>query len=133
MGKTKTYDVTQVACTVGAALIKAESITCSFDEKEWMKFCGNQGEVVRSKNANRLGVIKIGILQTNDDNLLMDAAQKSAVLVPVQVKDFNGTSYHLIAEGTVDGQPNKTYNKEGKEVLEWEVFGYMTAVIGGNT
>ena len=131
---TKTYDPTQVKVTVGTNLIGFEKVTCGFEDKKWKLFAGVQGEAVRSKSANRLGTIVVGILQTSTDNDLMSMAEAAELLLPIMVKDFNSsTCIHMMAEGTIIDQPKKTYNAEGKEVLEWEIMGVMSSFTGGNS
>lgn len=129
---TKTYDPKQVAVVVGAALIDFESVEIGYDEEQFDFNVGVQGEIVRSKNANRLGTCLIRVLQTSYANLSMNALQKLGVTIPILIKDFNGMTVHAMGEGTIVDLPKKTYAKTGAELNEWKVRGELFAVIGGN-
>jgi len=129
----KAYDPTQVIAIIGGIPVPHEGIECGYDEEQYDFFAGVQGEPVRTKNANRLGTIIVKVLQSNEANDGLSTAQALGALVPVFIKDFNGTTLHAMAEGTIVDLPKKTYTKTGDQVNEWKVRGVITtAFIGSN-
>ena len=97
----KTYSPADVAVIYGGAIISGFAngtfITVSRDEDAFMKSVGADGEVCRSRNANRSGSITLTLLQSSASNDVMSAfaaadALSGAVPLPIQIKDNTGTS-----------------------------------------
>lgn len=132
--KLKAYDPTQVIVVIGGVPVPHEGVEVGYDEEQYEFTVGVQGEPVRTKNANRLGTVLVKVLQTNPANDALSTAQAAGLLVPVLIKDFNGTTLHMMAEGTIVDVPKKTYGKTGDQVNEWKVRGVLTtAFVGSNS
>lgn len=133
MGDMKTYDPSQVVVIVGGSIVKSWiSVAAARDEENFMMTVGTQGEVTRTKNANKMGVITLVLPQASVDNLTLSGFFNLGTQISVSVTDKSGVSLHVIPEATVTKSPDAAYGKEAGE-YEWLIRGNLSVhVLGGN-
>lgn len=119
----RTYDPTQVAVVLGiSALVNWNSVRAVRDESEWMFSAGTQGEVTRTKNANKLGTITIVTPQSSLDNETLSTYALSGSTIPCVIRDNNGTSLYVMPLATVSKWADSENAKESG-TREWEIKG----------
>jgi hypothetical protein len=127
MSTTKTYDPTKICAVVGGALLSGfadgSMIKCERNEDAFKTTVGADGQVVRNKSANRSGKITFTLLQSSQSNAVLSGIAladqaTSAGIVPIVIKDNNGTTLWTAAEAWVQKAPGGSFEKEAKE-REW--------------
>jgi hypothetical protein len=124
---TKNYDPTKICLTVGPFLISGfadgSMVKAERNEDSYKTTVGGDGHVVRSKSPNRTGKVTITLLQSSEANgflttlALADQATDTGI-VPVMVKDLNGTTLWAATEAWVMKPPSASWEKEAKD-REW--------------
>jgi hypothetical protein len=130
----KTYDPMQVSIIIGGSIIKSwDQVVVSRDNDRWNFSEGTSGEVTRTRNASRLGSIKIVLPQASADNAVLSAFEVVGSLIACSVLDKGGLSVHVMPEGTVTRIPDAEYSKEATQ-REWIVKGELIDpnTVGGN-
>jgi len=130
----KTYDPSQVAIVVGGSIIKSWNIvTVTRDEDGWSFSTGTSGEVTRTKNLNKLGMLELVLPQTSADNAILSAFEIAGNVLVSSVIDKSGASVALMPEGTVVKAADSAYDKESGD-RTWQIKGDMVGfVVGGNS
>jgi hypothetical protein len=76
-GDVKVFDPDQVVVSIAAIPIQGFSegdmVTAEYDADAMLDVVGTDGEVVRSKNADRRATVTIRLMQTSSSNPLLDA------------------------------------------------------------
>ena len=130
----KTYDPLQVSIIIGGSIIKSwDQVVVSRDNDRWNFSEGTSGEVTRTRNAGRLGSIKLVLPQASADNAVLSAFEVAGSLIACAVLDKGGSSVHVMPEGTVTRTPDAEYSKEAAQ-REWLVKGELIDpnTVGGN-
>jgi hypothetical protein len=139
--QTKTYDSKKIAIIVNGLPLSGFSestlvkVTRSADT--WKKTVSADGMVTRSKENDLSGEITFSLLQTSQSNDALSAIAlldelKSGGIVPVLIKDLNGTSLYTAAEAWVKKPPEGGAEKDAKDrswVLECSQLIWF---VGGN-
>ena len=119
-----TYDPKKVILTVGGVPVSGYTdgtfIQVEPNSATFTKSVGADGEVVRSKSNDNTHTITITLQQSSLSNdhlsILADADKKSnAGMVPVSIKDANGTSNMFWAQCWVETDPTWNYDKVHQE------------------
>lgn len=130
----KTYDPSLVSLIAGGSIIKSwNSVSVIVDEDKFTFTKGTTGEVTRTRNPVMLGTITITLPQTSEDNGVLSAFEVAANTIPCIVTDRNGTSLHIMPQGTIVKPPDAEYGKEAGE-REWIIKGQIKEpnIVGGN-
>lgn len=137
-----TYASEDVQIIVGGVpmtgLADGTFVTISRDEQAYTKVTGADGSVSRSKSANRAGTIVITIKQTSPSNDVLSGfmiadEQGNNGVVPVLVKDTNGTTLCYSSAAWVQQAPDSEFSKEISE-REWTMdCARIDMFVGGNT
>jgi hypothetical protein len=109
-------------------------LTISRDEDVMLKTVGVQGDMTLYQNQNRTGTLTIRLQETSPTNDFFSgilAGMRTGTIkgvVPFTV--IRNGSYSSISGGQcwIQGQPDRTYGKEG-EVYEW-TFGVFDSEVG---
>lgn len=143
MGAMKVYDPDQVQCSFGGILIKGYAddsmISIEYAEDAFLKKAGADGEVVRSKNANRMATVTIHLMQTSDTNVEFDAIHEKDMLAPAgagigsfQVQDLQGNTLLQAEHAWIEAPPNPEFGKEAGP-REWKIAcAELKGTHGGN-
>lgn len=137
-----TYSSEDVQITVGGVTISgaadASFCTVARTSDTWSMKIGSGGEVARSKNPDRSGRITLRLLSTSDSNdylsglFLADDLSNSGI-VPVMIKDGNGTSLFTAPQAWVVKPADADFDKEANE-REWMLdCAELISFVGGNT
>lgn len=127
---TATYDPKLVIVNFRGHTIQGYSdsthIEVDRDEDAMSAKAGNDGEVVRSVNNNKMGTITVRLLQSSASNQILSAMAAEDELFgtaigPAQVQDMRGTTLEFAAESWIRKVPKSDFAKEAGE-REW-VFG----------
>lgn len=140
----KTYDPNEVSLIVGAIPISGYAdgsfIECSKESPDFNDVVGADGEVARSKSNDPRWTLTITLLQTSQSNAVLSALRASDLLagngagvVPVLIKDNQGTTLMAFANAWIMNPPDVTFDREATE-RAWELRCIEAApvVIGGN-
>lgn len=131
MADTKTYIQGEVGVYIGGVIAENFTKVSITRENDTFAFAeGSAGKVARSKNGTKLGSIKVSFLQTEPVNGDLSAYHDGDALLEVEVVDGNGSSLHIMPEGTIVRVPEKMYDKEITE-LEWEIKGAIPVHFNG--
>ena len=118
---TRTYDPCEVIISVGGRPItgfaQTSKVNVERDEDAYTKYIGIDGEVSRAKNCNKSGTVTITLAQTSPSNdLLSELAEAdeaaNAGVVPVLVRDLNGTSLAAAPDAWVKRLAGANFGKE---------------------
>ena len=137
----KTYDPKQVVLIVGGRQITGFAadtfITVARNSDAFTMQVGVDGEGTRSKSNDKSGTFTFSLMQTAKDNeylsslALADELDNSGV-VPVMVKDVNGSSLELAEQAYIQKMPDSEFNREatGREwILATDA---LQKFVGGN-
>lgn len=123
------WDPTQFIITVGSDTITefapSTFIKADFDEDQYSKEIGADGAGCRIRNANQGGYFEITLLKSSLSNdvlsalAVLDRATAQGV-VPVQVKDMNGTAVAAAAHAWITRIPALERGKELGDVT-WKL------------
>ena len=129
----KTYDPSQVAIIIGGRIIGSwNTVTVTRDEDGWTFAAGTSGEVTRTKNLNKLGMLELVLPQTSEDNAVLSAFEIAGNTLNSSVLDKSGTSVALMPEGTVIKAADSEFGKESGE-RTWQIKGDLVSfLVGGN-
>lgn len=145
----KIYDADQVTVLVGnfaiskgpgasgyadGEFVRIEQPTEDFVVKE-----GTDGQVTRSKTNTVLQKVTIRLMQTSTSNAYLSGLRlldrngvNGAGVVPLVIRDRQGTSLHTAQYAWVQAPPEVSYDREAKE-REWTLYALMDErVDGGN-
>ena len=138
---TRTYDSCEVIVSVGGQPItgfaQGSKVTLERDEDAFTKYIGVDGEVSRSKNCNKAGTATITLAQTSPSNDLLSelAANDEAAntgVVPLLVRDLNGTTLAAAPDAWVRKMPSTAFGKEIGD-REWVLdCGRLNLFVGGS-
>lgn len=139
----KTYDPSNVQIIIGGHAAKGFAdgtfISLAFDEDQFTKNVGADGEVSRTKTNNESGTATLTLKQTSDTNdvlsglALADKVSNSGV-VPLMIKEIgSGKTLVFTQAAWVQKIPDITYSK-GIEVRAWTIAtAQLDVFVGGNT
>ena len=123
---TKTYKPGDMIVLVGLAIVTDwESLNVEFDEDFWSFYTGSGGEVTRTKNSSRLGMITVEIPQTNAANKILSVAAELDELIPCSIVDPSNIAAHSIPEATIMKKPAAGYSKTEQSTREWQMKGSL--------
>lgn len=118
-----TYDPAKVIATfdtiIFSGFIDGDFISAKFDEARYFKLKGTDGEVGRSRNPSRSGVIEVTLMSTSPVNGLMsDLFIPSGVskVAPFTINDLRGNSLIFSAKSWVSSIPDFSRGMEVGEV-----------------
>lgn len=110
-----------------------ESLSVDYDEDFWTFYSGSGGELTRTKNSSRLGMITVEIPQTSPANAELSAAAASDGVINTTIMDVGGLSIHQISEGTVMRIAPASYAKTDQSSRTWILKGNLDInIVGGN-
>lgn len=138
-----TYDPTSVIVIFGAirltGFMDGSFVTAERNADAWTTKAGAQGDVVRTKNLDRTGTVKVSLQQSSAANDLLSAQARIDELTnfgtqPVQIQDLNGTTLVHATNAWVKKYPNVEFGKELSarewvfecETLDFTVGGSLT-------
>lgn len=130
----KTYNPKEVSVIIGGLILKSWNIvTVEMDEDRALFTSGTTGEATRTINNNKLGAITIELPQSSADNLILSGLLVADAIVPCMVKDNQGNSIHIMAEGALVKFPSSEYGPE-HGTREWQIKGNINdpQIVGGN-
>lgn len=135
-----TYSPEDVVVSVGTfnvtGYMSGTFITAQREVDTYSKMTGNDGEVCRTKSANRSGEIVLTLLQTSQSNDLLSALQIADEVsgkgkFPVMIKDLFGKTLVSGAECWLTRPANVEYGDEGTG-REWTIHvAQMNNFVGG--
>lgn len=141
MPQVRTFDSKQIVLTVGGIPIGgfADGTFLQYedDEDAFTKVTGADGVVSRSKTNNSGGTLTITVAQTSPSNdILSNFANADKLsntgVIPVVVKDINGTTNIFAPNGWVRKKAPLEWSKEITD-NEWILdLADVDSVIGGN-
>jgi hypothetical protein len=141
MSKLHTYSPEDVSVSIAGAVLSGYSegtfVVVSREEDAYSKVVGSDGDVTRSKNANKSGTIALTLKASSPSNdILSGLATKDELdgsgVAPIIVKDNSGTTI-CGGKGWVRKKPDAEFAKEVGD-REWTFdVGTLTMFIGGNT
>lgn len=121
----QTYDPQKVIISVGDVTVtgfaKGTFVKVSREEDGFSKVVGADGQVSRTRNANRSGSIEITLKASAASNDLLSAYAAADELAgtgvkPVQIKDGSGTTVCSAANAWIKKIPDVERGKEETEV-----------------
>lgn len=136
----KTYDPEKVSIVIGVMIstghAKGTFVEFEYDEDHFTKAAGVDGGITRTKNANFSGKLRVTYEQSSPMNDYLSglaAADRAtgAGIVPVMVRDQNGTTLFSAAAAWVQKTPNVGFGDEAAS-REWVLdTGQAVAFLGG--
>jgi hypothetical protein len=122
---TRLYDPKRQTLLVGGVPISGwadgEFFTVVYDEDSFVKVVGTDGHTSRSKNENKNARLVIKLMQTSKSNDFLSALLNADLLtdggsgiVPVVVKDNNGTDLFTSAKAWIVKPPDRSGDKTAK-------------------
>jgi hypothetical protein len=140
MGTVYTYSPEDVSVSIGSIIVSGYSegtfVTVEREEDSFTKVVGADGEVTRSKNANKSGTLTLTLKGSSASNDLLSAlASKDEIdgsgVAAVMVKDNSGTTV-CAGKGWIRKKPAAEFAKEVGD-REWTLdVGTLEMHIGGN-
>lgn len=142
--QTKLYSPDQVCVVFGAERLSGFAdgtfVKVERNEDTFQTKVGADGEVTRTRNLNRTGIITVTLLQTSASNAALAAlaaadelSPNGVSVLPVLVKDLNGNSLHHAAEAWVKKPAAGEYGKE-VTTREWVIEAAVLQTFeGGNS
>jgi len=138
----KNFNPKDVSVIVGTQAMKGFAdgtiVSVEFDEDAFSKKVGTDGETTRVKSNNNAGKVNIFLDQASESNdylsglAALDRAS-SAGVVPVTVRDANGTTLFFIESAWVMKIPTTEFGKEATD-REWVLdCADMNAFVGGHS
>lgn len=139
----KTYDPSNVQIIMGGIPLTGFAdgtfIDLAFDENQYTKTVGADGEVSRAKSNNRSGTVTLTLKQTSSSNdqlsalYLADQNSNSGV-VPLMIKEIDtGRTLVFTQAAWIEKLPNVSYSKNVED-RQWTIAaGQLNVFIGGNT
>jgi hypothetical protein len=120
----KTYDPKQIQVIVGGvsmqgfaddSVVKVTRLADAFTQT-----IGVDGEGTRAKSNDNSAEIEISLKQSSDSNAFLSSLANADRLnnggvVPVMVKDNNGTSLHMAEQAYIKKMPDSEYNKTASD------------------
>jgi len=92
------------------------------DKDLWKNFVGAHGEVTRTKNNNKSGMITFTLQSTSPSNAALDLLKHNPVAVPTLVKNNSGGKHIAAGIDTwIQSDPDKSYGAEQQNV-EWTIY-----------
>lgn len=138
----KTYDPQKVALSLGGQIMSGFAdgtfISIERDENSFEKVTGADGDVSRSKTANKSATLTLTLNQTSPSNDILSALAAldevaSSGVFPVILKDNSGTTVVSSGAGWIRKPPTSGFGKV-IETREWVIDLAATIFfIGGNT
>jgi hypothetical protein len=138
----KTYDPQQVSLSMGGQIASGFAdgtfISVERDEDTFNKVTGADGQVSRSKTANKSATLTLTLAQTSPFNDILSALAaadevSSTGVFPVILKDNSGTTIVSSGAGWIRKPPTSGFGKE-IENREWVIDMASTIFfVGGNT
>lgn len=123
----KTHDFNRVKVSVNgvpiSGFIDGDAVSIEFDEDEWSKNVGADGQVARVRQNQPGGTITIRLQPTSDSNAILDGFNKADLLtdfapVSILVVDTLGGSSFFADAAWVQRDPGATYGREPGD-KEW--------------
>lgn len=138
----KTYDPKNVQIIIGgvpmSGLADGTFLTVAFDEPQFSKTVGADGEVSRAKSNNYSATATLTLKQTSASNDVLSGfatadRETNAGVVPMMVKEIGSGRTLLFAEAAwVEQFPDVVYSKEVED-REWTLaLANVTPFVGGN-
>jgi len=140
MSVVKTYDPKKCLVIIGGVPMSGFGedtfVAVARDEDAFTKVVGADGEVSRSKSANRAGSLTLTLMQTSLSNDVLSALAAADELdgrgvVPVLIKDLTGTTTLFAAHGWIRKVPDVELGKD-IGTREWVIdTADMDVFVGG--
>src|SRR6266542_6710266 len=118
---TKTHDPNSIIIAIGPWLVtgyaKGTFVKVSRETDTFTDYAGADGEVTRARQRDRRGTIELVLTQSSPTNDYLSALarqdeQSGTAIVPVLVKDANGTTIHSAGEAWVKKPAESEYGEE---------------------
>lgn len=140
----KVYDSNEVTVVFGPVVIdnglgENEFVSIEPAPDKFTMVVGADGSVTRSKSNNHTAVVKITLMQSSDINFRLSTihnldlvAPNGAGVLPLLVRDRQGTTLHSGAEAWIVQAPTNTFDKVATP-REWVLHvAKLSGVTGGN-
>lgn len=137
----RTYDPKQTIISFGGALMQGFAdgtfISIVDDEDRFSKVAGADGTISRAKSNNTAATVTLTLKRTSPSNdVLSSIARDDEVanrgVVPLMVKDLNGTSLFQADSAWIQARPTEESSKEVND-RQWTIAtGPARRFIGGN-
>ena len=128
----RTYDPSEGKLILGISAINNwDSVRASYEEDQIFHSSGTQGEVTRTKNANKLGTFVVTLPQSSIDNETFSNYKLTDAVVPCSFIDNNGTTKALMPLGSVIKMADIDNGKEAAQ-REWTVRGKIDYMYVGS-
>lgn len=138
----KTYSPKKVSVVIGGFIISGYAegsfVKVEYEDDAFTKVTGADGETSRTHSANISGTITLTLLQTSESNDVLSGLHIADRLslqgvVPVLIKDNNGTTFAGAPEAWIKKMPESEFAKEMGE-REWVIdCGALLYTTGGNS
>lgn len=139
----KTYDPANVQIICGGVPISGFAdgtfLDLAFDEDQFSKTVGADGEVSRAKSNNNTATVTISLMQTSESNDVLSAFANADRLngggsFPFLVKEIgSGTTLAFSQSAWIKKFADVTYSKD-TEAREWTIdTGQLDVLVGGNS
>ncbi len=129
MAQLKTYDAKAISVIFGGRIFTGfaedAKVSVTRTNDSFSMKSGVDGEVTRSKSNDRSGTVTISLMQTSSDNDFLsgivagDELSNTGIL-PVIIKDNNGTTLHTAPEAWVRKPADDADTKEAGS-REWNI------------
>jgi hypothetical protein len=117
----KTYDPGDISIIIGPHIVTGFAddsvVTVEREVDTFTKKVGIDGEVTRTRSRNRSGTITIRLMQSSASNEFLSNTiiadeESGASVLPILVKDANGTSLHKADQGWIKKPANGEFANE---------------------
>lgn len=129
MAQVKTYDAKQISVIFGGRIFTGfaedSKVSVARANDSFTMKSGVDGEVTRSKSNDRSGTVTINLMTTSSDNdflagILEGDELSNTGILPIIVKDNNGTTLHTAPEAWVRKPADDEKSKEAGS-REWNI------------
>lgn len=118
----KVYDPEQISIALGNIILggyaDGEFIRIEPETAAFADVVGTDGEVSRSKSADRRASVTFSLMQTSSSNLLLSAlvnadlaAPNGAGITDLMIRDQNGSTLYRAAEAWIMEEPDVMYDR----------------------
>lgn len=118
-----TYDPEKVIITFDKAILTGftdgDFITAKYDEERYYKVKGTDGEVGRSRNPSRAGMVEVVLMSTSPVNKELSdllTVSKVSKVAPISVQDLSGNSLVFASKSWIKLAPDFVRGMEVGEI-----------------
>ncbi len=137
------YGFDQVVGVFGPVLFdgfqEGEGIEIEQVSETFTDHLGTDGKVTRAKTLDRRAKVRINLMQTSAQNAALSAihiadrdAPNGGGILPLTIRDLNGSSLHFGAEAWISKAPDSVYDRT-PTVRTWEItVAYLENFVGSS-